>query len=357
MLLKEILANLTHTSHKQSTPTDSYIASYDYTPISVTELLENPPKPPEWLVNRIFPKNGISIMGGDGGIGKSWLMLYLAMCVSSGKPFFGEFPVTRGTTLIIDEENALDMTYQRLQKLQKGMSFDKKDLGNISLLDNKGVLVDKDDSYGALQDTIAKYQPNLLIFDSLIRIHRGDENSSRDMDYVFRQLKTLSQQYELAVLCTHHTRKMNQFNNSPSQLLRGSSDIRNFVDSYLYVGKRKGETTVVHDKSRGCMPVPSFGFTINDTADGQATVLTYADETAATATTVVKQRSEDKARQRILQLLEDNGKLSRGQIIRGITKSIPLGINAIDKALQQLIEEGKVKTQGGNGTIKEYWLK
>jgi len=73
-----------------------------YIPISCAELRANPPPSPSWIVDQLFPQGSINILVGDGGVGKSWLTLHLALCVASGQDFLGNFPVKQGKVLLID---------------------------------------------------------------------------------------------------------------------------------------------------------------------------------------------------------------------------------------------------------------
>src|SRR5687767_3851000 len=44
--------------------------------------------PPEFLVNHLIPQGGLTLLSGNPGCGKSWLMLEIAKCVGIGDPLF-----------------------------------------------------------------------------------------------------------------------------------------------------------------------------------------------------------------------------------------------------------------------------
>src|SRR5579862_1069009 len=60
----------------------------------------------QFLIEGFLPAKAIAIAGGDSTIGKSPLMLQLALCVAAGVPFFG-MRTSRGRVLYFDLENSL----------------------------------------------------------------------------------------------------------------------------------------------------------------------------------------------------------------------------------------------------------
>lgn len=318
----------------------------DYRLISYVELLADPPKPLEWLVERLFPEGGIGIIGGDGGVGKSWLGLLLGVSVSSGSKFLGEFGVKQGKVLIIDEENALTLTYQRLQKLSKGLKLEAADLP-LSFLNNEAIRLDSDDSYNALKSILQKEKPSLIIVDSLVRVHGADENSAKEMERVFRRAKELTTLYNSTIIFLHHTRKLSQNYNYASQMLRGSSDIRNFVDSYVYMWADGNEKTLVHDKSRYAIPEPRFKVLMQDIDDGTAITMKYTGEVKP-----LKESKVEIAKDSIVEQLKNRSEVSRQDIIKALKGTV--GETKIDQALKELELKGIIDSDGGEGTRKIY---
>ena len=51
-------------------------------------LIQQPRTEPLWVVEGLIPM-GVHLLTGAPKIGKSWLVLELALCVSSGRPFWG----------------------------------------------------------------------------------------------------------------------------------------------------------------------------------------------------------------------------------------------------------------------------
>jgi hypothetical protein len=97
-----------------------------YDTISIEELTDNPPPPINWLVDSLFPVGSLNIVGGDGGIGKSWFTLHLALCVATGYPFLNHFETKTGKVTLIDEEDSLALIHDRITRLLSYMNISNK---------------------------------------------------------------------------------------------------------------------------------------------------------------------------------------------------------------------------------------
>ena len=80
--------------------------------ISGAKLMDLEFMPQEFVVRGLLPK-GLSILGGAPKIGKSWLMLELALRVAKGEPMWG-METKEGTVLYYCLENTLQRIQQRL---------------------------------------------------------------------------------------------------------------------------------------------------------------------------------------------------------------------------------------------------
>ena len=71
-------------------------------------ILENePPRPREWVVPNRIPAGVVTVLGGEGGIGKSQIALQLAVAAATGTAFLGA-PVKRGPAVYIACEDDRD---------------------------------------------------------------------------------------------------------------------------------------------------------------------------------------------------------------------------------------------------------
>ncbi|HAE36409.1 MAG: hypothetical protein UR85_C0002G0031 [Candidatus Nomurabacteria bacterium GW2011_GWF2_35_66] len=225
--------------------------------ISVKDILALNFDPQEWLIENLIPLEGTAVISGSPGNYKSWLTQDIARCVALGTDFLENFKVKQGSVLVVDRENHLRLVKERIKKLKIPEDatiqyFKSDDFG----IDNKKCFDD-------LISKITQFNIKLVIFDSLVRIHSGDENDAKQMSKVLQQFTKINK-LGATVIFVHHHRKENGYQKSSGQSLRGSSDILAFVDTAFVVkkGKEKGCITMETLKLRQATELEPFNIDI-----------------------------------------------------------------------------------------------
>jgi len=177
--------------------------------ITAKGLLEKSIREPDWQVDKIISEGGITMIAGTKKSNKSFLALYIAVCVATGKSVLGKYEVKKGRVLYIDEENGEVETKNRLKRVMAGLGVEYCDMDfliykNIKLEHRKNAVLRKKH-----QDFIKKYirerKPVLIICDSMVRFMLGEENSSSDVREVFDFIKPFKGRTSWLLL--HHTPK------------------------------------------------------------------------------------------------------------------------------------------------------
>lgn len=197
------------------------------------ELADNGDQP-QWLIEGLWADQAVGILGGQPKCCKSFLALNIAVSVAAGSPCLRRFPVRRtGPVLIFPAEDALAVVRRRLEGIcvAAGAQLDKLP---IYVITAPRILLDLPQDRESLRATVAGLRPALLILDPFIRLHRADENASKDVAPLLGYLRELQRQFSMAVLLVHHVRKGSAAER-PGQALRGSSDLHGWGDSNLYL--------------------------------------------------------------------------------------------------------------------------
>lgn len=193
----------------------------------------------EWLVERLIPLETISVISGHPGSFKTWFTMQLAKSMSTGALFLDKFATEQGAVLFIDEENTNRLVKKRFHKL----GLQNNSNLPIFYLSQIGFRIDREKDLERLLSVIKENNIKLVIFDSLIRIHRGDENVSKDMAKVLSGFQKIVAE-GVNVIFTHHHRKEQKGSSGTGQKLRGSSDILAGVDAHL---------AIQHDEQESCL--------------------------------------------------------------------------------------------------------
>lgn len=202
---------------------------------TIGEILTHDFGEQEWLVEMLIPKEGLTALSGNPGDNKTWTAIHKALCVARGIPVFGKFATTQGSVLIIDEEDHIRVIQNRLKLLGA------KETDPIYYMSQSGFKVDDEIELAAILTIVREKQIKFVVLDSLIRIHKQDENDSRGMATVFACIQKIVAE-GVSILFTHHHRKQGMFGaNNPGQNMRGSSDILAAVDCHITIEKKKDE--------------------------------------------------------------------------------------------------------------------
>jgi len=90
----------------------------------LVEVWKQPePDPRQSIVAGLMPEGALTILFGDGGLGKSYLALYLATCVALGISF-ADRPVEKGPVLYVDAELDQREFVRRAYAIARGLAFD-----------------------------------------------------------------------------------------------------------------------------------------------------------------------------------------------------------------------------------------
>lgn len=198
-------------------------------PMSVGELLAQPS--PGWLVRGILPKQGLGVIYGQPGSGKSFLTLDLSGALTRGVPWFGS-RVTKSNVIYLAGEGHLR---NRLAAYlaQHGLSPD--DLGALRILQTTINLRDKTGDLlpllRELQETAAEIGPvALVVIDTLnAAMGGGDENESTDMGAMIDAGRRIMGALNCSALYVHHSGK------DETRGARGHSSLRGAVDAEICV--------------------------------------------------------------------------------------------------------------------------
>lgn len=292
-------------------------------------------KEEEWLVEGLWGRSAVGILGGQPKCMKTWLGLEMAVSVASGTACLDRFAVAApGPALIFLAEDALGQVRERIEGLcrSRGRRLETLDL----LVITEPVLrLDDKACRERLENTVARHRPRLLLLDPLVRLHGLDENSSHDVSRLLGYLRELERRHGVSVVLVHHASKRRRAH--PGQSLRGSSDLHAWTDSTAILTRRSEHVVLTLEHRFAAAPEPLVLGLVGDNGvapalrivDGDAGLVRPANDPNALAEQVLDvvrqagrplRRGEIRARARVnnqrlgevLRVLETTGRLDRG---------------------------------------------
>lgn len=224
----------------------------------------------EWLIDSLWGKAAVGLIGGQPKCCKSWLGLDMAISVASATPCLGKFLVkSPGPVLVFLAEDGCAAVRNRIEAICSHRGLDIN-LLELYVITEQAIRLDLAGDQQRLEATLTALRPQLLVLDPLVRLHCGDENSAADISLLLGFLRRLQRTYDTAIVLVHHASKKHRA--QPGQALRGSSDLHAFGDSNAYLA-RKDDRIVLTLEHRSARPLDPFDVQLISNDDGSATHL------------------------------------------------------------------------------------
>ena len=299
--------------------------------MKVDQILSTDFGPDEWVIIGLVPENSITAIAGAPSSYKTWLTLDIARCISSGEDFLGKFKVTKGSVLFVDKENQLKHIKNRLVQISIGKDHQIHYLSQLNL----DFFIDSEENFLALKDIIQNLGIKVVVFDSLVRIHSGDENDAKCMSLVmgrFRQITNLG----VSVIFIHHHRKESVGSRKSMNSVRGSSDIPAGVDCLLIIEKIPDELQLVINqaKLRQDEAQEPFAVTIESDKTTKSIKFIYAGAYDP------NKMSIDELKLAVPTILKEKGETAKQELVDLLSGEYKTGV--INGALKELVENGSI---------------
>jgi RecA-family ATPase len=170
--------------------------------------------PRKSIVPDYIPDETVTLLYADGGTGKSYLKLQLAVARALAKEWIGLLPVP-GRTLVLSTEDDLDEMWRRVERMIEAETGPfagarMADLGDIRLVDlvgessilgllTKGI-IEPTPMYAALDDYMTEFKPGLVELDVLADLFPGEENNRPQATQFVGLITRLCRKHRCAVL-------------------------------------------------------------------------------------------------------------------------------------------------------------
>jgi len=175
----------------------------------------------DFIWDGVLPAGGTAILAAPPKVGKSHLVLDLALAVSEGREVLGR-QTKRGPVIYYALEDGEDIVRDRVRKRSL------TGYGDVYIATDSPIMADDDVSL--LEEHIEEFSPVLVIIDTLRATNVGkgkSENEAGYADVVYR-IGKVARERGVAVIIVHHTTKAQT--GSPVVDVRGSSAIAGAVD-------------------------------------------------------------------------------------------------------------------------------
>lgn len=297
-----------------------------------------------WLVEPLWARAAVGVLGGAPKCCKSWLALDLAISVASGTACLDAFAVADpGPVLLYMAEDAAAVVKARLTGICRARQLELDSLA-IHVITVPVLRLDRGRDQARLRDAVRRCAPRLLILDPFVRLHRIDENDAGEVSALLGYLRTLQRQLDVAVLVVHHARKNGSGGAHAGLSLRGSGDFHAWGDSNLYLRRHKDALVLTIEHRAAAAPDP---LRLHLVADESRTHLALLDRDADVQGAGLEDVPADFDRLLLDQLASAGAPLSRPQL----RAELHVRNERLGEALARLAAAGVIVRAGDRWTV------
>jgi RecA-family ATPase len=201
------------------------------------------PPPRRWIVKDMIPDRAVTLISGDGGGGKTTLMLQLATAIVGTCPWLGHNP-DPGPVVIVTAEDDEEEIHRRLAAIAKSLGVELSDLGDLHIVplagedavmgapEGKAGLIAPTAVFRGLVALVERIKPRLVVLDALADVYAGEENARAQARQFIGLLRGLAIKNDLAVVLIAHPSLSGMASGSGTS---GSTAWSNSVRARLYL--------------------------------------------------------------------------------------------------------------------------
>ena len=296
----------------------------------------------EWLIHGYIPKGCITILGGDGGQGKTALWCNIVSAISCGKDSILDRSTllnSHGISLVFSgEDDPESVLKKRLIEYQA----DERKIYTLRLDDS--VLESITIGGELLPMMIEQYKPLLVVLDPIQQFIKDIDMSKRnDVRRTLQTLASLGKQYGTSFLLVVHTNKRDKVASFRDKL-SDSADLWDIARSVLAVGRTQDGTGFISQEKSS---YSALNDTILFTFEGLTIKPTGTDsrhyvELTTGRKQANKQQEREDVKEDILSFLEINDNIEKRYLLEHMQTNGHT-VNMVNNAIKDLKDTNQIE--------------
>lgn len=310
----------------------------------------------EWYAEDLVPFRQVTIINGDGGLGKTLLALQLAAAGAMAIGTLGISPAG-GRTLYVGAEDEADEFWRRLADITREHGKSLRDLSDFRLLplaDMDALLMVPDRAgnmhptplMGKLIEAAVDFQPRLIVLDTAADLFGGDEIKRGQVRQFIGGLRQIAIGLDCAIVLLAHPSLQGMQSGSGSS---GSTAWNNSVRSRLYLTRPDGKDGDPDLRILKTMKA-NYGTTGGEIKLRWKDGVFVLDDGKPTAASVLVQAKAERVFRDALSAINRSGdRVARTKgvnyapkIIADRPEAVGVSVKALEAAMQSMLSSGEI---------------
>lgn len=259
---------------------------------------------PEDIVKGIIDAQSLVVAYGQPGIGKSMLLLDMALDVATGRNWLAGddvnagFATKRGCVLWLDQDSGSEVIKERVRAFCRQKGIDPADQSvNFKYLAFPDPAIDLTRYIDDLAESLEDLDPVLVVYDNLISFSAAAEENTDSVSKAFIALRKINERIGCASLVIHHPSKDKYGGQNGG--LRGHSSILGAVDA-VYKITESGDIRHIKQEKARRRPVGDIAaqWSFSQDADGFLQTAKFEMQDAAKIAQYEQQQKQREEKQR-----------------------------------------------------------
>jgi len=200
--------------------------------ISVAELLGNPSKLPEEVIESVVRQGHKMMISGASKSGKSFLLIELAIALAEGTKWLG-FQCRKSKVMYINLEIDRNSLIHRFIDIYEALGIKPKNAHSISIWNLRGSSKPLDELIPELIQKATLQGAEVIILDPIYKVMMGDENNATDMANLTNLFDKICYETGCTFVYSHHHSKGAQGFKKSMDRASGSGGFSRDADTQL----------------------------------------------------------------------------------------------------------------------------
>ncbi len=174
--------------------------------VSLDAYIDNPPEPPEELIEGILRRGHKMLISGSSKAGKSFLLMELCIAIAEGREWLG-FKCKKGKVLYVNLEIDPASAICRFLKIYDALGIKVQNGENLRVWNLRGHAVPLDQLVPKLIRRVRDQHLDAIVIDPIYKVITGDENNASEMGAFCNQFDKLCTETGCSTIYCHHHSK------------------------------------------------------------------------------------------------------------------------------------------------------